>query len=269
MRIAGGIILLAGVATVLVGASNSKADIYIVGDYTVADSAPGAYPQMGWGTFLKCEVDSGVTVHNDAIPGSSGAVSFGVSAKSYATSGAFDAVLGQLKSGDTLLIQFGHEDERTYDFKMFSDPDTGFRDYLMRLVDGARSKGAVPVLITPVTRRSYDAGQLVDTHVLYARAVREVAAKSKTKLIDLTADSMAWLSGVGDAPSQKYYIAVAPHSIDSAHLKGVRDDSDLTELGARVMAQLVAVRLADLGLPVSAHVKPQPVSPDAMRGAGK
>ena len=40
----------------------------------------------------------------------------------------------------------------------------------------SRERGATPILITPVARRKFDRGQLLDTHGLYTQAVRDLAA---------------------------------------------------------------------------------------------
>ncbi len=58
----------------------------------------------------------------------------------------------------------------------------------MRYVALARGTGATPILVTPLARRKFDAhGQLLDTHGLYAQAVRELAAREQVGLIDLDA----------------------------------------------------------------------------------
>ena len=93
--------------------------------------------------------------------------------------------------------------------------------------------------------------------MVYADAVRATARETGAPLIDLTADSMAWLKAVGEADSQKYFLPIAPHSVNLDHPQGARDDADLTEAGALAIAQLVAQRLAGLGLPLSANVRPE------------
>ena len=234
-------------------------DIFLIGDYTAADFPKSAAPQMGWGGLLSCALPPDVKLHNDAAPGASGMVteSRGTSSKSYLASGKFAEVEQALRPGDVLLIQFGHEDERSFDIFVYTNPETTFRDNLKRFVGAARAKGAVPVLISPPTRRSFDKGTLIDSHRPYADAVRATARETETPLIDLTADSMAWLKAVGEADSQKYFLAIAPNSINLDHPTGARDDADLTEAGARAMARLVAQRLAGLGLAISAKVRPE------------
>jgi lysophospholipase L1-like esterase len=244
------------------GAPAAAEDVYLIGDYTMADFPKSAVPQMGWGSMLPCALPPDVKVHNDAVPGNSGFVTVtrGTSSKSYLASGKFAAVEEALRPGDYLLIQFGHEDERSFDISVYTNPETSFRENLKRFVDAARVKGAIPVLVSPLTRRSFDKGVLIDSHGPYARAVRATAQETETPLIDLNADSMAWLKSVGEAQSQKYFLAIAPKSTSLDYPNGRRDDADLTELGAREVARLVAVRFAGLGLAISPKINPDGVA---------
>lgn len=232
------------------------ADIYLIGDYTVADSPKDAAPQAGWGSYLTSALPANTQpaphVHNLAIAGKSANATAGVSSKSYLASGKFAAVEAALKPGDVMLIAFGHEDERSYDVTVYTNPQTDFPANLMQFASAARAKGAIPVFVTPVTRRSFYNGTLLDSHGPYVRSIRALAARNHIALIDLTADSMAWLNGVGEAASQPFFIAISPGSADAAHPNGVRDDSDLTEQGARIAAALVARRLTELKLSTQA-----------------
>ena len=53
-------------------------------------------------------------------------------------------------------------------------------------MNDSRSKKAIPVLITPVARRTFDStGHIKESHPVYADAVREVAKQLNVPLIDL------------------------------------------------------------------------------------
>jgi lysophospholipase L1-like esterase len=180
---------------------------------------------------IRCAFDGDVDVRNFAQGGRS--------SKSFISEGFFAQIEQQIHSGDTLLIQFGHNDQKP-DAARHTDPDTDYKSSLTRYLDMARAHGAQPVLITPVTRRRFENGKLVDTHAAYARAVRELAADTKTPLIDLTADSMQWVSALGDVPSKRYFVTV--------------DNTHFNELGARHVAALIAQRLVTLDVPISKRV---------------
>jgi len=72
-----------------------------------------------------------------------------------------------------------------------------------RLVDDARERGAVPVLVTSVSRRTFDpAGRrITDSFQGYTQAVREIAKQKNVPLIDLQASSAAFYEALGPEKS--------------------------------------------------------------------
>jgi lysophospholipase L1-like esterase len=64
-------------------------------------------------------------------------------------------------------------------------------------VQEAREAGAIPVLLTPLTRRDFVGGKLRDNLGPWAEKVRQVAAEMKVPLIDLYARSQAAVQGLG------------------------------------------------------------------------
>lgn len=208
--------------------------VFIAGDSTAADYTLDQYPQLGWGMVLKCAFADDVVVRNYAMSGRS--------SKSFVTEGYFARIEQEIQPGDTLLIQFGHNDQKIEDPTRYTDPRSEFKVSLQRYLDMARSKGAQPVLITSVARRKFENGKIVDTHGAYAQAVRELAAESHTPLIDLAADSMRWLASAGEEPSKRFF-----HN----------DNTHFNEIGARQVAGLVATRLGELNIPLAKRVKAQ------------
>jgi hypothetical protein len=75
----------------------------------------------------------------------------------------------------------------------------------MRFVARARERGATPILITPVARRKFDRGRLVDTHGAYAQAVRHLTQREKVAMVDLNASGSDWLRALGDEPSKLFH----------------------------------------------------------------
>jgi len=220
--------------------------VFIAGDSTAAEYAPESYPQLGWGMVLKCAFGDDVTVRNYAKNGRS--------SKSFIDEGFFAQIETEIRRGDTLLIQFGHNDSKSEDPKRFTAPDGDYKAWLSRYLEMARAKRAQPVLITPVTRRKFENGVLVDTHAPYAKAMRELAASTRTPLIDLTADSMKWIAGLGDDASKRFYLVYTPEDHVARFPDGIVDNTHFSELGARRVAELVAERMAQLELPVSKRV---------------
>lgn len=245
-KLASAAIIALGCVGLSTGANRQPVQVFVAGDSTAAEYGPERYPQLGWAMVLPCAFGPDVLVRDLAQSGRS--------SKSFISQGFFAQIEREIRKGDVLLVQFGHNDQKTDDPARGTNPDGDFRTYLMRYVDMARAKGAQPILITPVARRHFKDGVLLDTHGAYARAVREVAAQSHTPLIDLTADSMQWLSSLGDEASRHYYLNYTPADHVARFPDGYEDNTHFSEMGARKIAELVAARLAALQLPISRRV---------------
>ena len=55
-----------------------------------------------------------------------------------------------------VLIQFGHNDNPGKGPKLETDPQTTYRDNMMRYIKEVKAAGAVPVLVTSIVRRNFD-----------------------------------------------------------------------------------------------------------------
>ncbi len=191
------ICLAAGVAT----AAQPSHRVFIAGDSTAATYGPERAPQAGWGQALQSWLDDTQwEVRNHAIGGRS--------TRSFINEGRLDAIAGELKPGDVLLIQFGHNDAKFEDATRYTDPEGDYTRFLARYVATARAKGATPVLVTPVARLLYDFGALLDTHGRYTQAVKRVAQEQQVPLIDLNSSSMAWIRALGEQGAKPYFMFV-------------------------------------------------------------
>jgi lysophospholipase L1-like esterase/mannose-6-phosphate isomerase-like protein (cupin superfamily) len=155
----------------------------------------------------------------------------GRSSRSFVEQGALEALRLELRRGDVLLIQFGHNDQKIEDPSRYTEAKVEFATWLMRFVDAARERDATPVLITPLARRAFQEGRLIDTHGAYADTVRQLAQREQVALIDLSARSMDWLRALGDDASRNYYLHVPE--------QGLQDDTHLQWHGATAVACLV------------------------------
>lgn len=213
----------------------------MIGDSTMADKEIKAYPETGWGMPFRYFFDSSVIVDNRAKNGRS--------SKSFIEEGLWKPVVAGLQEGDFVFIQFGHNDEVKEKVGRYTTPEE-FKQYLIRYVKDARSKKAIPILLTPVARRTFDAqGRIKESHPLYSVAVREVAAEQSVPLIDLDQLSMAMLTSFGPENSSLLFMHLLPGEHPN-YPEGRTDDTHFNELGARKTAQLVLneIRRQDLGL---------------------
>ena len=95
--------VLIGLAFVSSTAVAAPSRIFIASDSTAQTYAADKYPQQGWGAFLGCGVDREVSVENRAIAARS--------TRSFINEGRLDKIEADIRPGDTLLIQFGHNDQ--------------------------------------------------------------------------------------------------------------------------------------------------------------
>ena len=107
-----------------------------------------------------------------------------------------------------------------------------FISNLERYIDETKKKSAIPILLTPVARRKFDStGRIVETHTLYADAVREVAAKEKVAFIDLDEKSKTLLQEYGPEASKLLFNYLQPGQHPN-YPEGHKDDTHFNELGA-------------------------------------
>jgi len=232
-------------AVFLLAASNPAAaqTIYIAGDSTATDRGPSSYPELGWGMMLPCGLTTGATVRNFAKGGRS--------TKTFIEEGRLDRILERLVPGDAVLIQFGHNDANHKRPERYVAAEGAFTDNLRRFVTSIREKGGLPILLTPVTRRSFENGKAKADFPAYSAATRAVAADMKVPLIDLESLSRKWLDQVGVEESKHYYLHYTAADGIPRWPKGKSDNTHFSEIGARAIANIVAGALRDLGLPVS------------------
>lgn len=239
--------MLAVIATLLTGAAEpTPPRIFIASDSTAQDYKADRYPQSGWGTMLRCAVP-GVTIENRAIGGRS--------TNSFIREGRLDGIAKDLRKGDTLLIQFGHNDASIDKPERYTTVDQ-YTANLHRFLAVAKAAGAKAVILTPVARRDFKDGVEQPSFPAYADAARAVAKATHTPLIDLGKTSRAMVQAAGPDAAKGYYLHYDGAAGAPGYPKGVADDTHFNELGARRVADLVATGLKATRLPIARYVTP-------------
>ncbi|MDT3401379.1 rhamnogalacturonan acetylesterase [Mucilaginibacter terrae] len=222
----------------------SKVTVYLAGDSTMANKEAKAHPETGWGMPFIAFFDSTVRVDNKAKNGRS--------TSSFISEGLWKSITDSLQAGDYVLIQFGHNDEVASKSTFTSQPD--FEKNLLRMVNETRAKGAIPVLITPVARRKFDASGIVkETHEDYAPIVRAVAASQNVPLIDLDKESIELLQNFGVEDSKMLFNYLSPGQ-NPNYPQGRTDDTHFSELGARKVAEIVLKDIRSLRLSLADRI---------------
>src|SRR5580658_8456836 len=171
-------------ATAAVRKPGTTVRVDLIGDSTQTDNA-------GYGRGF-C---ANLTAQVDCVNMARGGASTGT----FREQGLWDKALAT--KPDYMVIQFGHND--MVDPKNPMPRQVPLPDYianLKRFVTEARAAGITPVLCTPLTRRYFQAdGKIHSDLTEYSEAMRGVAKEMKVPLIDLQADSIAYLDNVGEA----------------------------------------------------------------------
>ncbi|MFI2101887.1 rhamnogalacturonan acetylesterase [Isoptericola sp. NPDC019693] len=206
--------------------------VHLAGDSTAGPKSRAAAPETGWGMALPYYLAESVAVANHARNGRS--------TRSFVTQGRLDAVARDLRPGDVLVIQFGHNDAKVTDPERHTEPWTSYTEHLARFVKVARDAGARPVLATSVERRRFDdTGRAVPAHGEYPDAMRALAAREDVPLVDVQRDSLALWHDLGPERTLHYFF----HADD-----GRRDDTHFNPPGAGAVARLVATGLLTAGV---------------------
>ncbi len=200
--------------------------LYIAGDSTAAQKYADAAPETGWGMALPFLLHRHLDVANHAVNGRS--------SKSFLDEGRLEPILSSIRPGDLLLVQFAHNDEKAADPSRYTEPWTTYQEYLRRYLDGARARGARPVLATAVERRRFDAdGRAVPSHGEYPAAMRALARRERVPLLDVQALSLALWQELGAEETKKYFNWTASE----------QDNTHFNPPGAIAVARLVAREL--------------------------
>ncbi len=183
--------------------------IVLVGDSTTA-------VQGGWGpAFCARHVTSFLTCTNLARGGRS--------TYNYRAEGSWALAQAEMRTPGYartwVLVQFGHNDQPGKPGRS-TDLQREFPDNLRRYVREIRAAGAQPVLVTPLTRRQFTDGVLIDDLAPWAEAVRSVAREMEVPLVDLHARSRAVVQALGPVAAMPLAQAAATPAQVSAALGG-------------------------------------------------
>ena len=204
----------------------------------------------------------------------------GRSSKSYRAEGLWDEVLAHAREAGYrrtfVLVQFGHNDQPGKAERSTTRPE--FRANMRRYTDEVRAAGAVPILVTPLTRRTFKDGKLVDGLGPWAEATAAVASESGTVLLDLHSDSMAAIAALGpvealslaELPPPEAAVAAAATgttievekpaaSIPGAHV-AMFDYTHLGPKGAELFSGIVATEIARSVPELAYHLRQNPYS---------
>ena len=221
---------------------------HLAGDSTVAAYPAAEFPMAGWGALLAEHVDA--PVRNLAVGGGTTESCRGTPCVMLGSIIHNSHVVeelerrgvrktpdpGALGPGDTVLIQFGHNDQK--------DPELlgargGYAERLRAMIADVRAREGRPILCTSVERRRFVGERIAPSHGDYPDAVRDLAHELDVPLIDLQVFT-AWLYedlGVEDSRS---LLSHYPRGLHATWSDGLVDDTHFQRRGADKVAAFVA-----------------------------
>ena len=144
-------------------ATTSKHKIWILGDSTLCHySSDDGYTvkRVGWADVLQSFLNTDSSeVHNKAISGES--------SKHFVNcDNGWNTFKDSISSGDIVIIEFGHNDEKYKTKDTIGVRPDSFKIYLSMYVDFALSKGAIPILGTPIARNKWGGDTINYDHIV-------------------------------------------------------------------------------------------------------
>lgn len=236
--------------------TDNQITVYLAGNSTVVDQDDE--PWAAWGQMIPRFFKPGVAIANHAESG--------LTLGSFIGSKRLDKVMSVIKPGDYLFIEFGHNDQKE------KGPNDGpYKSYTERFktfISKAREKGAIPVIVTSTSRRSYNAeGKTVNTLGDYPAAARKVAQDEKVPLIDLNEMTTRFYDAMGVEPSKKAFVHYPANTFPGQD-KALEDNTHFNPYGAYELAKCIVegIKASDLGLKKYLADTPKfdPSHPDAV-----
>lgn len=224
--------------------------LFLCGNSTVVDQ--DNEPWASWGQMIPSFFDERICVANYAESGET--------ATSFLAAGRLKKILSQIKEGDYIFMEFGHNDQK------LKGPGIGafysFMTDLKIFIDEARAKGAHPVLITPTQRRNFDEkGKIVNSHLDYPDAVRWLAQKENIPLIDLHKMTATLFEALGVEGSKRAFVHY-PAGSYPGQTQELKDNTHFNPYGAYEIARCVVEGMKAAGLDdITAHLSHEGGSP--------
>jgi rhamnogalacturonan acetylesterase len=226
--------------------------VFVVGDSTARNQA-----DLGWGDHFAQFFDtSRINVANRAIAGRS--------SRSYIQEGHWAQVLSEMKPGDYVLLQMGHNDGGAIGGRKARGSLKGLGDetqdvmlpdgrvetvhtygwYMRKYIADTRAKHATPLLLSLTIRNIWHQGpdgqQHIERDMGYDAELRQIAAEELVPYIDMSTVEADRLEAMG--PEKTALLFPIDHTHTSAE-------------GAELVAQCVVEALRRAHSPLAAYLK--------------
>lgn len=212
-----------------------KCKIWLCGNSTVTDQ--DIEPYASWGQMLPFWFNELVSVENIAMSG--------LRTTSFIQQNRLEKIKKELKKGDYVLVEFGHNDEK--DRHSGSGAWYNFSMNLKTFIDELRPLGARIILVTPTERRNFQDGMAQPTHGDYPAAIRTIAERENVPFIDLTVATTTLFNAMGEEGS-KHLLVHYPQGTFPGQDMELKDNTHANAFGAFEISKLVVEGMKRLNL---------------------
>lgn len=229
--------------------------VFLCGNSTVVDQENE--PWASWGQMITRWFEPQVAIANFAESG--------LSCTSFLAQLRLDKILSQLKKGDYVIVEFGHNDEK--EKKAGDGAWYSYSRNLKIFIDRVKEVGGNIIFCTPTARRSFDNnGRIINTHGDYPTAMKAVAMRENVPVIDLTQMSTTFYETLGVEGSKKSLVHYPANTFANQD-KPLADNTHFNPYGAWEVAKMVVMGLKQIHSPLADYLRPEwqdfnPARPD-------
>lgn len=232
------------VKTIRIERDDNCRTIYLCGNSTVVDQ--NNEPWASWGQMIPRWFDESIAISNHAESG--------LATSSFIAQGRLDKIMSTLKSGDYVIVEFGHNDQK--EKRPGSGAYYNFSHNLKIFIDRVRSKGADIIFVTPTQRRAFekDNKTIKETHEDYPEAMAAVAKREDVKLIDLHQMTRVFFETLGYENSKRALVHYPANTFPGQN-KALADNTHFNTYGAYEVAKMIIMGMKELQLPIANNIR--------------
>ena len=219
--------------------------LFLLGDSTCAKKETLVQPETGWGECFSPYLKEGWCLVNLAKNGRS--------TEMILREGIFLDCYYALSPGDYVMIQFGHNESKKEEYR-HTEPLTSFKENLKYITYYLQKRGAKVIFISPIARRNFISGHMVDTHLDYPLAMEGLAKELNIPFIEMSQRTLNFLDKIGEEESLKYFMNFPPNTYPN-YPNGNRDNTHLRVEGAELIASMIAHECIKSNFPFMNDVK--------------